>query len=93
MTKMIIGYRCAEDVELSAKDVGVAEGRLRNDFAFIGLTEVRALKYLQLGGMGTNGRGTCVWCSVAHDVGIFLLGMGQINMFVSPDAWGACSRN
>jgi hypothetical protein len=40
MTKMIVGYRCAEQgVELTPQLTKKAEDRLKNDFAFIGLTE------------------------------------------------------
>jgi hypothetical protein len=40
MTKMIVGYRCAEQgVELTPQLIKKAEDRLKNDFAFIGLTE------------------------------------------------------
>jgi len=46
MTKMLLGYRCAED--MGGGDGGVitadmeqtAHERLRQDFAFIGITEV-----------------------------------------------------
>lgn len=40
MTKMLTGYRCAEQgVEITPKLIKLAEERLHNDFAFIGLTE------------------------------------------------------
>ena len=41
MTKMILGYRCAETVPggFTKKLVGEAKRRLREDFVFVGLTE------------------------------------------------------
>jgi hypothetical protein len=44
MTKMLLGYRCAEDIGdggvITADMEQTAHERLRSDFAFIGLTEV-----------------------------------------------------
>ena len=41
MTKMILGYRCAETVPggFTKKLIGEAKRRLREDFVFVGLTE------------------------------------------------------
>jgi len=40
MTKMVLGYRCGENVTVSAQDLAIVNHRVTTHFAFIGLTEV-----------------------------------------------------
>jgi hypothetical protein len=75
MTKMVLGYRCGEDVAISPSMAAVAHSRLRHDFAFIGLTEVVSSS----SPLPTAPRVLIFW--------LVLEGVGCVGVLVPPNAW------
>eukprot|EP00602_Paraphysomonas_sp_CaronLab_P010339 CAMPEP_0185023208 /NCGR_PEP_ID=MMETSP1103-20130426/5899_1 /TAXON_ID=36769 /ORGANISM="Paraphysomonas bandaiensis, Strain Caron Lab Isolate" /LENGTH=122 /DNA_ID=CAMNT_0027555685 /DNA_START=378 /DNA_END=742 /DNA_ORIENTATION=- len=44
-TKMVMGYKCGEDILFTEEDLEEVKRRIANDFAFIGLTEESKATY------------------------------------------------
>jgi len=82
MTKMVMGYRCGENVTMPSKDLSSVKERISNHFAFIGITEVHPKFKIML-----------LCC---EDFSSFFgqsAGMGCIYLLVSSNAWGQSKRS